>query len=131
MIELHKAANVALTCLPRQLTQREEYLMKMPLMLVAGATLVMGMTDVKADEVAAGEERYKVNCVNCHGKTGKGMAAFPALAGRDQAYVADRLKKYRAKEKVGPNSAIMMSLTKDLTDEDIENLAAYISATFQ
>ena len=110
MIELYKAAVVALTCLPRQLTQREEYLMKMPLMLVAGAILVIGMTDVQADELAAGEERYKVNCVNCHGKTGKGMAAFPAIAGRDQAYVVERLTKYRAKEKVGPNSAIMMSL---------------------
>ncbi len=131
MIELHKAAGVALTCLPRQLTHREEYLMKMPLLLVVGVTLVMSMTDVQAGEVAAGEERYKVNCVNCHGKTGKGMAAFPALAGRDQAYVAERLTKYRAKEKIGPNSAIMMSLTEDLSDEDIADLAAYISATFQ
>ena len=38
---------------------------------------------------------------------------------------------YRAKEKVGPNSAIMMSLSGELSDDDIANLAAYVSATFQ
>jgi cytochrome c553 len=31
---------------------------------------------------------------------------------------------------VGPNSAIMMSLVADLSDEDIANLAAFISDRF-
>ncbi len=105
--------------------------MKLPLLFAIGASLILSVADARAGDVAAGEKRYKVNCVNCHGRTGKGMASFPSLVGRDAAYVADRLNKYRAKEKVGPNSAIMMSLSGELSDDDIANLAAYVSATFQ
>ncbi len=105
--------------------------MKLPLMLAVCAVLALGVTGARGGDVADGEERYLENCVNCHGKTGKGMASFPAIAGRDADYIAGRLMTYRSKEMVGPNSAIMMSLTEDLSDEDIANLAAYISATFQ
>jgi cytochrome c553 len=87
--------------------------------------------DLSTGDVAAGEQRYKVNCVNCHGKSGQGMASFPSIAGREAAYIAERLASYRAREMVGPNSAIMMSLTRDLTDAEIANLAAYISSTFE
>ena len=105
--------------------------MKMPLLFAIGACLILSVADARAGDVAAGEKRYLVNCVNCHGKTGKGMASFPSLKGRDAAYIAGRLTKYRAKEKVGPNSAIMMSLSGELSDDDIANLAAYVSASFQ
>ena len=103
--------------------------MKRILIAAAAAVFVSGAAAHAAD-IAAGEARYRVNCVNCHGKTGKGMASFPSIVGRDAGYLAGRLESYRAKEKIGPNSAIMMSLTSDLTDEDIANLAAYISTAF-
>ncbi|MEM6490032.1 MAG: c-type cytochrome [Pseudomonadota bacterium] len=100
--------------------------MTLPLILA----LALGATAARGGDTAAGEERYAVNCVNCHGRTGKGMASFPALIGRDADYISDRLLQYRAREMVGPNSAIMMSLAADLTDEEIANLAAYVSTTF-
>jgi len=103
----------------------------MPLLLAFGATLAIGIAEARAGDIAAGEDRYMENCVNCHGKAGKGMASFPAIAGREPEYIADRLSSYRAREMVGPNSAIMMSLSEDLSDEDIANLSAYISATFE
>lgn len=87
--------------------------------------------EAPAGDVEAGMARYQENCVNCHGKEGKGMASFPSLAGRDAAYIADRLRAYRGKEKVGPNSALMFSWAGPLSDEEIANLAAYVSATFQ
>lgn len=105
--------------------------MKMLLLLTVGATLTLSVAEARGGDLAAGEERYRVNCVNCHGREGKGMASFPALAGRDAEYIAGRLASYRAKEKVGPNSAIMMSLTGELSDDDIANLAAYIATTFR
>ncbi len=105
--------------------------MKRPLLIAIGATLALSAASARAGDVEAGETRYLVNCVNCHGKSGKGMASFPALAGRDAAYISGRLMKYRAREKVGPNSAIMMHLASDLSDEDIANLAAYVSENFQ
>ncbi|MGF1446411.1 MAG: c-type cytochrome [Pikeienuella sp.] len=92
--------------------------------------LALAATSIHAADLAAGETRYLMNCVNCHGKTGKGMASFPALEGRDVEFIAQRLMSYRAKEKVGPNSAIMMHLAADLTDDDIANLATYVAATF-
>jgi cytochrome c553 len=105
--------------------------MKKPLFIAVGAILMVSAEYGKAADLAAGEQRYRVNCVNCHGREGKGMASFPSIAGRDAEYIEDRLTTYRAREMVGPNSAIMMSLAGDLSDAEIENLAAYISTTFQ
>ena len=102
------------------------------LMLVTGAALALGMSQASAeDAVAAGEKRYKKNCITCHGKKGKGLASFPPLKGRDAEYIADRLKKYRAREKVGPNSVIMMEWAAKLSDDEITNIAAYVSTTFK
>jgi cytochrome c553 len=116
-------------------------------MLAAGAALFVYAAEVRAGDAAqdtpgdavkdaagdvvAGEKRYLASCVNCHGKTGKGMASFPSIAGRDVGYISERLTAYRAEKMVGPNSAIMMSQAEGLSDADIANLAAYISTTFQ
>lgn len=103
----------------------------LPLLFAICAVFALGVEGARAGDVGAGEQRYNVNCVNCHGRAGKGMASFPPIVGRDADYIADRLMQYRAREKVGPNSAIMMSLVADLTDEEIANLAVYVSSTFQ
>lgn len=95
------------------------------------AALIFTAGPAQGADIAAGQNRYALNCVNCHGRAGKGMASFPALVGRDAAYITRRLNQYRAREKVGPNSAIMMSLSGDLSDADVANLAAYIATTFQ
>ena len=105
--------------------------MKMPLLLAVCASLTLSAAEARGGDAVAGKERYLVNCVNCHGAAGKGMASFPSIEGRDADYIVDRLNQYRARERVGPNSAIMMSLAADLSDDDIANLAAYVSATFQ
>ena len=110
--------------------------MKMPLLLAVCACLALGVAealggDAVGGDAVAGKERYLVNCVNCHGAAGKGMASFPSIEGRDADYIAERLIQYRAREKVGPNSAIMMSLAAGLSDDEIANLAAYVSATFK
>ncbi|MDZ7714022.1 MAG: c-type cytochrome [Rhodovibrio sp.] len=105
--------------------------MRLPFLLAVIAACALPTADAAAGDVKAGEARYKVNCVNCHGKQGQGMASFPAIAGRDAAYIADRLNSYRAREMVGPNSAIMMSLARDLSDAEIADLAAYIATTLE
>jgi len=73
----------------------------------------------------AGEARYKKSCINCHGPAGKGVASYPRIAGNDVSLTRSKLETYRSGTKVGPNSALMIMMAKPLTDEAIENLAAF------
>ncbi len=84
-----------------------------------------------APDQAAGEALYQSVCKNCHGPKAQGMASFPKLAGHDAEFITSRLVQYRAGEKVGPNTALMMPLAQDLSDQDIVDLSAYISTNFE
>lgn len=75
---------------------------------------------------AAGEERYYESCVNCHGKAGKGASSYPRIAGNETSYTIEKLRAYREGIKQGPNSSLMIMFAKPLTDEEIDNLAAYL-----
>ena len=82
--------------------------------------------DVLTGDIAAGEERYKKSCVNCHGAAGKGVASYPKISGQEISYTVSKLETYRDGIKVGPNSSLMIMMAKPLTDEEIANLAAYL-----
>lgn len=86
--------------------------------------------DEESHDLAAGETIFENSCRNCHGARAQGMASFPELAGRDAAYLEERLEQYRAGEKVGPNSGLMIPIARELSDEDIANIAAFIATTF-
>ncbi|HNP34880.1 MAG TPA: c-type cytochrome [Woeseiaceae bacterium] len=101
----------------------------MSLILVVLFSL-FSVAQATAQDISAGETIYQANCRNCHGPTAKGMASFPKLTGNSADYIVDLLEKYRAGETVGPNTPLMAPLAKDLSDEDIANLAAYITTTF-
>ncbi len=105
--------------------------MRLPMLCAVAAALTMGMTQAQAADTAAGESLYASKCAQCHGKQGQGMAVFPSLKGRDADYIASRLKTYRAGEQVGSNSGVMIPNAKGLSDQDITNLAAYISSNFK
>ena len=90
-----------------------------------GATSV-----VAAGDVAAGEKLFKSACRSCHGPKAQGMASFPKIAGRDAAYITDRLMTYHAGETVGPNSKLMIPVAQKLSSGDMADVAAYIDATF-
>lgn len=105
--------------------------MRLSMIAVIGAALTLGTAAAQGAEPAAGQEIYASVCKNCHGPTGKGMASFPSLAGNDAEYIDTRLTQYRAGETVGPNTLLMSPLAAELSDEDIANLAAYISTEFQ
>ncbi len=75
---------------------------------------------------AAGEARYNQTCINCHGPAGKGVASYPKISGNEVSYTKSKLETYRNGIKIGPNSALMIMMAQPLTDEEIENLAAYL-----
>lgn len=85
----------------------------------------------EAADIAAGELMYANACAQCHGRSGRGMASFPSIAGKEASYISKRLEQYRAGEAVGPNSALMMPVAAELSDEDIANLATFISRDFK
>lgn len=88
--------------------------------------LVIFVNPTFAGNAKLGEMKFNMNCKQCHGPAGMGMASYPKVSGKDVEYTIDRLKRYRAGEEIGPNSALMIMMAKPLSDKDIENLAAYL-----
>lgn len=83
-------------------------------------------TKVADTDVAA--KKFAEVCSKCHGPTGRGMASFPRLSDKKKDYLVNRLKQYRAGEKVGPNTPLMAPHAVNLTDAEIDGFATYISA---
>ena len=73
-----------------------------------------------------GEAKY-VGCAACHGTNGGGGIG-PALAGREADYIVGRLTAYRANEMVGAQSALMWGQAAALSDDDIQDLAEYVTS---
>ncbi len=104
--------------------------MRIAVLIGSLAVGLSGPVQANAQDVSAGEALYQSVCKNCHGPKAQGMASFPKLAGNSAEYLVERLNQYRAGERVGPNSALMMPLAADLSDEDIVDLAEYITTSF-
>jgi cytochrome c553 len=96
-------------------------------LILACAALAWATQGAHAADPGLGAELYGDTCANCHGPTAKGMASYPRLLGKDADYLADRLTTYRAGEKVGPNSMLMIPMAVDLSDDDIANLVAFLT----
>lgn len=82
------------------------------------------------DNIAAGQEVFKTNCVSCHGDGGKGGIG-PNLT--DQAWINQPEKTlfknvFHIVENGSPNNATMQAWGKNgvLTGFDIQNVAAYV-----
>jgi cytochrome c553 len=63
-----------------------------------------------------------LNCTMCHGAQGMSASDAPNLAGQYPEVVIKQLRDYRGGHR---SSAIMQALAHDLSDRDIEDLAAY------
>ena len=103
--------------------------MRLLLAIAIAIALTFSSAEARDGDALAGQARYSETCVNCHGPSGRGMASFPRLAGKDADYITGRLTQYRSGEMVGPNSGLMIPMAQDLSDDEIANLAAYLSTT--
>ena len=67
-------------------------------------------------------------CVDCHGADGNAPidASYPKLGGQYADYLAHSLQAYRSGARGGsPTTDLMASQAKDLSDQQIADLAAY------
>lgn len=81
----------------------------------------------RAAKVHAGREKFNSVCRLCHNRTGEGGKFTPALIGKTEDGVRTLLRLYRSGERMGPLTDVMAPWARDLSDEDIEILAAYVS----
>ncbi len=87
-----------------------------------------------AGHIAAGEQLASTkgkatgqSCVDCHGAEGNAPIdeTYPKLAGQYYDYIAHSLQAYRDGDR---EHALMSSQAKDLTDQQIADLAAYFGS---
>ncbi len=69
-------------------------------------------------------------CAACHHNEGHGNqpAGFPALRGLSADYVAQSLKDYRSEARAHGQASLMIPLAAELSDEEIDALAAHIAS---
>lgn len=82
---------------------------------------------VEAQEVAGAGKEKSAPCQACHGKDGKAVDPnlYPNLGGQYASYLKHALKGYRDGDR---NNALMMPFASNLSDQDIEDLAAWYAA---
>lgn len=91
--------------------------------LLACSLPVLAKGDPKAGEQKA------MMCVACHGATGNvSVPLYPNLAGQHEEYLAHSLRAYKKGERSGGQAEVMKAYVSGLSDEDIDNLAAYYAS---
>jgi len=80
---------------------------------------------VSAAELSAGEQKA-ANCMGCHGPKGKSSnAQWPNLAAQQSTYIVNQLNAFKTGARI---NTMMQSMAANLSDDDMNNLAAYYSS---
>lgn len=78
-------------------------------------------------KVEAGRRKAaEVLCTMCHLGGFSGQNEIPRVAGQYDQYIVKQLQDFRARRRTN-DAGNMTSVSKGLSDEDIENLAAYVA----
>lgn len=95
---------------------------------IAGASLVVSAAAGAAGDAAAGKSKSAV-CAACHGADGNSAnPMWPSLAGQHAPYLVKQMKDFKSGARKDP---VMAPMAKPLSDQDIENLAAYFASQKQ
>ncbi|MGR8999002.1 MAG: c-type cytochrome [Gammaproteobacteria bacterium] len=80
---------------------------------------------VLAADLIAGEQKA-ATCIGCHGPKGKSSnAQWPNLAAQQSTYFINQLSAFKTGARSNP---MMQSIAANLSNDDINNLAAYFSS---
>jgi cytochrome c553 len=81
---------------------------------------------IKAD-AAAGGQKYTAVCAACHGADGNsGIAQNPKLAQQFPEYIVKELQDFKSGKRP---SSIMQAFAAQLSDQDMANVAAFLSSS--
>ena len=99
-------------------------------LLLAAVAAALCLPAHAAGDAAAGSKKV-YQCVGCHGvkdwKTAYPEVYFvPKLTGQKAAYLVSALKAYKSGER---DFATMRAIAADLSDKDMEDLAAFYAQT--
>ncbi len=95
------------------------------LLLSATAAAVFAQVAPAQGDAAAGEAKSAL-CATCHGPDGNSeLVINPKIAGQNARYMIKQLQDFKSGARPGP---IMTAMVINLSDEDIEDLAAYYAA---
>ena len=95
---------------------------------MVGASLIMSSGAQAAGDAAAGKSRSAI-CAACHGPDGNGTnPMWPKLAGQFAPYMVKQLKDFKSGARKDP---VMAPMAAPLSDNDMENLAAYFASQKQ
>ena len=95
---------------------------------IAGASLLLSINAGAAGDAAAGKAKSAV-CGACHGPDGNSAnPLWPKLAGQHAAYLVKQLKDFKSGARKDP---VMAPMASPLSDQDMENLAAYFASQKQ
>ena len=97
--------------------------------LLLKTSVVIAMLSLTANVFAGDAEVGKAKsalCAACHGADGISLAdIWPNLKGQKEGYLVKQIKAFRDGERI---DASMQPMVANLTDEDVDNLAAYFSS---
>lgn len=87
--------------------------------------LTLCIMPARAADINAGKSKAAV-CAGCHGSAGvSNNPMWPTLAGQSSAYLEKQLKNFKAGLR---ENSTMNAIAKDLSDADMQNLAAYFAS---
>ena len=94
------------------------------LTIICSLFLFVATANIQAGDASAGREKAQI-CLTCH-QAGDGTVGpdTPIISGQYEDYLVQALKNYRSGNRANP---LMASFVSTLTDDDIEDLAAFYS----
>lgn len=94
--------------------------------LIVLAVIALSAPLAQADGSVGAGKKKAVACQVCHGHGGNSTnPLYPVLAGQHAKYIAKQLHAFREGTRSDP---VMNGMAKPLTDQDIEDLAAYFQS---
>lgn len=91
-----------------------------------GAALALASTPLLANGNIQNGKKKAATCFACHGTDGNAVdPQYPRLAGQYNLYLQQALHEYKDGQR---NNPIMKGMAATLSDQDIEDVAAYFSS---